>query len=162
MFYWKHILTAIKGAISITQSNAILRYIARKNDMCGKTEQEKVWVDMMADEAMDFRNGWVRLCYCPFMGQKFVSYKIFWRKCKGRLVLGSTWVYRTLNVNVKFLGGREGTLFRENFTIKVEVVWKVFGRSTFLLWRFSNLSGFSYVRVVSSARHACTRTNKFP
>jgi len=53
------------GAISITQSNAILRYIARKNDMCGKTEQEKVWVDMMADEAMDFRNGWVRLCYNP-------------------------------------------------------------------------------------------------
>jgi len=53
------------GEISITQSNAILRYIARKNDMCGKTEQEKVWVDMMADEAMDFRNGWVRLCYNP-------------------------------------------------------------------------------------------------
>ena len=57
------------GDISMTQSNAILRYIARKNDMCGKTEQEKVWVDMMADEAMDFRNGWVRLCYNP----KFVS-----------------------------------------------------------------------------------------
>ena len=45
--------------------------------MCGKTEQEKVWVDMMADEAMDFRNGWVRLCYCSVMGKKFVSYKIF-------------------------------------------------------------------------------------
>ena len=73
----KIFLTTIKGAISITQSNAILRYIARKNDLCGKTEQEKVWVDMMADEAMDFRNGWVRLCYCPFMGQKFVSYEIF-------------------------------------------------------------------------------------
>ena len=40
--------------------------------MCGKTEQEKVWVDMMSDEAMDFRNGWVRLCYNP----KFVSYKL--------------------------------------------------------------------------------------
>ena len=33
--------------------------------MCGVTEQEKAWVDMMADEAMDFRNGWVRLCYNP-------------------------------------------------------------------------------------------------
>ena len=57
------------GDISMTQSNAILRYIARKNDMCGKTEQEKVWVDMMADEAIDFRNGWVYLCY----NTKFVS-----------------------------------------------------------------------------------------
>jgi len=53
------------GDISITQSNAILRYIARKNNLCGITEQEKVLVDMMADEAMDFRNGWVRLCYNP-------------------------------------------------------------------------------------------------
>ena len=60
------------GDISLTQSNAILRYIARKNDMCGKTEQEKVWVDMMTDEAMDFRNGWVRLCYNP----GFVSYSL--------------------------------------------------------------------------------------
>ena len=68
----KTYLTTIEGAISVTQSNAILRHIARKHDMCGKTEQEKVWVDMMADEAMDFRNGWVRLCYNP----KFVSYKI--------------------------------------------------------------------------------------
>ena len=69
----KTYLTTIEGSISVTQSNAILRYIARKNDMCGKTEQEKVWVDMMADEAMDFRNGWVRLCYCPLMGKNFVS-----------------------------------------------------------------------------------------
>jgi len=53
------------GDIKITQSNAILRYIARKSNMCGVTEQEKAWVDMMADEAMDFRNGWVRLCYNP-------------------------------------------------------------------------------------------------
>lgn len=53
------------GDIKITQTNAILRYIARKNDLCGKTEKEKALVDMMADVAMDFRNGWVGLCYNP-------------------------------------------------------------------------------------------------
>ena len=63
----------MEGGISMTQTNAILRYIARKNDMCGKTEQEKVWVDMMADNAMDFRNGWVTLCYNP----QFVSCKLY-------------------------------------------------------------------------------------
>merc|ERR1711874_272741 len=26
---------------------------------------ERAMVDMMADESMDFRNGWVRLCYNP-------------------------------------------------------------------------------------------------
>jgi len=55
----------IDGDIKVTQSNAILRYIARKHDMLGKDETEKAMVDMMADQAMDFRNGWVRLCYNP-------------------------------------------------------------------------------------------------
>jgi len=55
----------IDGDIKITQSNAILRYIARKNDLVGKNETEKAMVDMMADQSMDFRNGWVRLCYNP-------------------------------------------------------------------------------------------------
>ena len=55
----------IDGDIKITQTNAILRHIARKHDMVGKTEKEKAMVDMMADQSMDFRNGWVRLCYNP-------------------------------------------------------------------------------------------------
>jgi glutathione S-transferase len=55
----------IDGEVKITQSNAILRHIARKNDLVGKSEKEKAMVDMMADQSMDFRNGWVRLCYNP-------------------------------------------------------------------------------------------------
>ena len=53
------------GEVKVTQSNAILRYIARKHDMLGKNDTERAMVDMMADESMDFRNGWVRLCYNP-------------------------------------------------------------------------------------------------
>lgn len=55
----------IDGDIKITQSNAILRYLGRKFDLDGKTEVDKVRVDMMCDNAMDFRNGFVRLCYNP-------------------------------------------------------------------------------------------------
>jgi len=55
----------IDGKIKITQSNAILRYIARKHDLLGKTEEEKANVDIMLENAMDFRNGFVRMCYNP-------------------------------------------------------------------------------------------------
>ncbi|XP_044208623.1 glutathione S-transferase Mu 4-like [Thunnus albacares] len=54
------------GDRKIVQSNAILRYIARKHNMCGETEDEKVRVDIMENQAMDFRNGFVRLCYADF------------------------------------------------------------------------------------------------
>ena len=55
----------VDGDIKITQSNAILRHIARKNDLCGETVADKARVDMMADCAMDLRNGIVRLAYNP-------------------------------------------------------------------------------------------------
>ncbi|CAB4069505.1 GST [Lepeophtheirus salmonis] len=55
----------INGDVKLTQSNAIIRHIARKNDLCGKTENEKVKVDLLAEQAMDFRNGFARLCYNP-------------------------------------------------------------------------------------------------
>merc|ERR1711963_818949 len=55
----------IDGDVKVTQSNAILRYIARKHDLLGKTEAERANVDMMLDNAMDFRNGVVRMCYNP-------------------------------------------------------------------------------------------------
>ena len=55
----------IDGDVKLSQSNAILRYIARKHDMLGKTDKEKAMVDMMAEETMDLRNAWIGLCYNP-------------------------------------------------------------------------------------------------
>merc|ERR1712241_1148406 len=55
----------IDGNIKITQSNAVLRYLGRKFGLDGKTEEDKVRVDMMCDNAMDFRNGFVGLSYNP-------------------------------------------------------------------------------------------------
>lgn len=51
------------GDKRIVQSNAIMRYVARKHNMCGITEEEQVRVDILENQAMDFRNGFVRLCY---------------------------------------------------------------------------------------------------
>nr|ACE81254.1 glutathione S-transferase mu4 [Tigriopus japonicus] len=53
----------VDGDRKITQSNAILRYIARKHNLLGQTEEEQMRVDIMAEQSMDFRNGLVRLCY---------------------------------------------------------------------------------------------------
>ncbi|XP_037335108.2 glutathione S-transferase Mu 5-like [Pungitius pungitius] len=58
------------GDRKIVQSNAIMRYIARKHNMCGETEDEKVRVDFLENQAMDLRNGFVRLCYSDYDNMK--------------------------------------------------------------------------------------------
>ncbi|KAM9244412.1 glutathione S-transferase Mu 1-like isoform 3-T3 [Dugong dugon] len=55
----------IDGPHKITQSNAIMRYIARKHNMCGETEAEKIRVDILENQIMDTRMDLVRVCYSP-------------------------------------------------------------------------------------------------
>uniref|UniRef100_A0A8D2D0E9 Glutathione S-transferase n=1 Tax=Sciurus vulgaris TaxID=55149 RepID=A0A8D2D0E9_SCIVU len=55
----------IDGIHRITQSNAILRYIARKHNLCGETEEEKIRVDILENQAMDISNQLARVCYSP-------------------------------------------------------------------------------------------------
>ncbi|XP_037008366.2 glutathione S-transferase Mu 1-like [Artibeus jamaicensis] len=55
----------IDGAHRLTQSNAILRYIARKHNLCGETEEEKIRVDILENEVMDLRMYNIRICYSP-------------------------------------------------------------------------------------------------
>ncbi|NXS71096.1 GSTM2 transferase, partial [Pandion haliaetus] len=55
----------IDGPIKLTQSNAILRYIARKHNMGGETEEEMLRVDMLENQIMDLRMSFARLCYNP-------------------------------------------------------------------------------------------------
>ncbi|KAM4872830.1 glutathione S-transferase Mu 5-like [Thomomys bottae] len=53
----------IDGAHRITQSNAILRYIARKHNLCGETEEEKIRVDILENQVTDIRTQFIILCY---------------------------------------------------------------------------------------------------
>ncbi|XP_070797536.1 glutathione S-transferase 2-like [Pituophis catenifer annectens] len=55
----------IDGDRKISQSNAILRYIARKHKMYGETEEETIRMDMLENHLMDFRMGFTKLCYSP-------------------------------------------------------------------------------------------------
>uniref|UniRef100_A0A674J839 Glutathione S-transferase n=1 Tax=Terrapene triunguis TaxID=2587831 RepID=A0A674J839_9SAUR len=55
----------IDGQTKLTQSNAILRYVARKHKMAGESEEEIQRVDMLENQVMDFRLAFARICYNP-------------------------------------------------------------------------------------------------
>nr|XP_044994499.1 glutathione S-transferase Mu 2 isoform X3 [Jaculus jaculus]XP_044994500.1 glutathione S-transferase Mu 2 isoform X3 [Jaculus jaculus] len=62
---WGTLPYLIDGTHKITQSNAILRYIARKHNLCGETEEERIRVDILENQLMDTRMVMARLCYSP-------------------------------------------------------------------------------------------------
>ncbi|MCL4145671.1 UNVERIFIED_CONTAM: hypothetical protein GTU68_008756 [Idotea baltica] len=51
-----------------------MRYIAAKNNLTGKTEEEKVQVAMLECEAYDMRIAFAKLCYDPnFVSPMFLT-----------------------------------------------------------------------------------------
>merc|ERR1712071_163490 len=65
----------VDGDVKITQSNAILRYIGRKNNLLGTDETERIRVDMMENEIGDFRSTFVSLCYNPNFADRHENYR---------------------------------------------------------------------------------------
>ncbi|XP_040851567.1 glutathione S-transferase Mu 1-like isoform X1 [Ochotona curzoniae] len=55
----------IDGTHRLTQSNAIVRYLGRKHNLCGETEEEKIRVDILENQAMDNRWQLGTICYNP-------------------------------------------------------------------------------------------------
>ena len=55
----------LSGHLKITESNAILRHIARKNGLDGNTEEDKVKVDMLEALTYNFHIDFARICYSP-------------------------------------------------------------------------------------------------
>ncbi len=49
--------------VQLTQSNAILRYLARRYDFYGNSESEQAEIDVLQDEAYDFRNAIIKTAY---------------------------------------------------------------------------------------------------
>lgn len=49
--------------VSLSQSNAILRYLARRFDFYGDSETDRIEIDLLQDEAYDFRNEIVDTAY---------------------------------------------------------------------------------------------------
>lgn len=55
--YW------IEGDLKLVQSAAILRHVARKAKLIGDTLEEQAVVDMLEQQAIDFRVGLTKRCY---------------------------------------------------------------------------------------------------
>jgi len=53
----------IDGTLKITQSSAIIRYVARKADMMPTNNLELAQLDMLESEIADFRERFVEVCY---------------------------------------------------------------------------------------------------
>lgn len=53
----------IDGDVKLSQSLAILRYLARKYDLEGQTCEEKRRVDLIEQQLTDVKTGWGMLCY---------------------------------------------------------------------------------------------------
>lgn len=53
----------IDGDVKLTQSNAIVRYVANKYGLAGANDAEKAYVDMHMEQLMDLRNAIVRCAY---------------------------------------------------------------------------------------------------
>jgi len=65
--YW------IDGDVKLTQSNAIMRHLARKHDLMGKTNRERDRCDQVAEEISDFRSNFTMLCYAMLTGVNFAE-----------------------------------------------------------------------------------------
>ncbi|XP_075729798.1 glutathione S-transferase 2-like isoform X2 [Rhipicephalus microplus] len=73
----------IDDDVKLTQSMAILRYLARKHDLMGKTEAEKQRVDVVEQQLADFRMNWGRLCYSPDFVSMTLPLRYLAEKLKG-------------------------------------------------------------------------------
>ena len=51
--------------VRMTQSNSVMRYLARGLDLYGDSETDRMIIDVLQDEAYDFRNEIVRTAYTP-------------------------------------------------------------------------------------------------
>jgi glutathione S-transferase len=60
----------IDGDFELVQSNAILRYLARKHGLYGKTDQEAALIDMINDQQEDIRLQYIRLIYTNYENGK--------------------------------------------------------------------------------------------
>lgn len=72
----------IDGDVKLTQTSTILRYIAGKYDLLGKSTAEKLQCDMMYEYGVDLRDDTVMICYDP---QYETLNEAYFKKLKDKL-----------------------------------------------------------------------------
>lgn len=64
----------IDADVKLTQSLAIMRYVARKNGLDGANEQEKARIDLVEQQISDYRGAFSGMCYNPDFDTLKVEY----------------------------------------------------------------------------------------
>jgi len=64
----------MEGDLKLTQSNAILRHLARKHDLIGQTSAERARCDLAAEQICDLRKTFVTLCYSEDFKSQLLDY----------------------------------------------------------------------------------------
>jgi hypothetical protein len=65
----------IDGDLKLTQSRAILKYLARKKSLVGKGERDEALVDMLLNVAGDFSSSITKIVYNPKYEELLVNHK---------------------------------------------------------------------------------------
>lgn len=60
-----------ESPVKLSQSNAILRYLARRFDFYGDSESDRIEIDVLQDEAYDFRNEIIDTAYT--LGESYTA-----------------------------------------------------------------------------------------
>lgn len=55
----------IEDNVKLTQSVAIMRYLARKHKLDPETEQDRIRADLVEQQIIDIRGGFAKMCYNP-------------------------------------------------------------------------------------------------
>ena len=106
--------------VQLTQSNAVMRYLARRFDYYGDTESDQIWIDILQDEAYDFRNLIISTAYT--LGTEYqVAFNEFTSTAVPRYLDGFENYLSNRGIHTHFVGSRISLV---DF-ILYELIWQV-------------------------------------
>ena len=91
--------------IQLTQSNAVMRYLARRFTYYGDTKSDQIWIDILQDEAYDFRNLIISTAYT--LGTEYqVAFNEFTSTAVPRYLDGFENYLSNRGIHTHFVGSR--------------------------------------------------------
>ena len=106
--------------VQLTQSNAVMRYLARRFDYYGDTESDQIWIDILQDEAYDFRNSIINTVYT--LGPEYqAAFNEFTSTAVPRYLDGFENYLSNRGIHTHFVGSRISLV---DF-ILYELIWQV-------------------------------------
>ena len=106
--------------VQLTQSNAVIRYLARRFDYYGDSESDQIRIDILQDEAYDFRNSIINTVYT--LGPEYqAAFNEFTSTAVPRYLDGFENYLSNRGIHTHFVGSRISLV---DF-ILYELIWQV-------------------------------------